>query len=155
MVSRLKRAGRFLRLPFRKKRLLLRTALLLGMIRLGLILLPFGRLQRFLARFADVDVEPATVDSHDFETTVWAVEAVGRTMPGASNCLTQALTGHVLLARNGYRTDLRIGAGKDPDGKFIAHAWLEKDGQVVLGRIGHKHDGYTPLEPFRKPELFH
>jgi hypothetical protein len=59
-----------------------------------------------------------------------------------------------MLNRKGYSTDLRIGAGRDDDGRFTAHAWLEKDGRIVLGQIGNQHDRYSPFPPLREPEPY-
>ncbi|HLY41341.1 MAG TPA: lasso peptide biosynthesis B2 protein [Terracidiphilus sp.] len=63
---------------------------------------------------------------------VWAIEAVGRRMPGAT-CLVKALAARSMLARCGYATDLRIGVSKDAAKRFIAHAWLEWRGSILLG----------------------
>ena len=33
----------------------------------------------------------------------------------------------------GYRPRLQLGVRRQPDGTVIAHAWVEKDGQVLIG----------------------
>ena len=38
---------------------------------------------------------------------------------------------------------LHIGAVKDEEGKFLAHAWVESEGRVVIG--GHELERYTRL----------
>ena len=71
------------------------------------------------------------VHPSDPRVVALAVERAGRQIPGA-RCLARALAGSVLLARHGYRTDLRIGVRR-PEGAFQAHAWLEYAGEVLVG----------------------
>src|SRR5277367_7074283 len=75
----------------------------------------------------------------------WAVRAASRFIPGASNCLVRALATQTLLGRFGYRSELRIGARKDPAGSFAAHAWLESAGAIVIGEFAL--GDYVPLVP--------
>jgi Transglutaminase-like superfamily len=59
--------------------------------------------------------------------------AVTRTlsvMPGDTRCLARSLVLTRLLARRGVHAKLVIGARAVPD--FLAHAWVEYDGQPVL-----------------------
>ncbi len=59
--------------------------------------------------------------------------AVARTlalMPGDTRCLARSLVLTRLLARRGIPAKLVIGARAAPD--FLAHAWVEYDGQPVL-----------------------
>ena len=73
--------------------------------------------------------------------TAWAVEAVAGSIPGAS-CLTQALAADVMLRRAGFTPQIRIGVAKDRH-TFEAHAWLELDGEVLVG--DHDLQRFTPL----------
>jgi hypothetical protein len=52
-------------------------------------------------------------------------------------CLPQALVGYLLCMRYGYRVRLRAGIVRRKDKEFLAHAWLEHDGEVVLGDLPH------------------
>jgi hypothetical protein len=56
-------------------------------------------------------------------------------MPGGAKCLARALTTQVLLNRQGYLPDLRIGVAKATAGQLEAHAWIEYQGQVVMGHL--------------------
>lgn len=59
--------------------------------------------------------------------------AVGRTLkfaPGDTRCLTRSLVLTQLLARRGIAAKLVIGARATPS--FLAHAWVEHEGQPVL-----------------------
>ena len=139
--------GRFLSLSTQEKALLVEAAALLMTIRLALGVLPFATLRRMLARLAAP--RPAVHGSDPDRAkagrlrAVWAVEAVGRYCPAIGTCLTQALAAHVLMGRTGHKSDLRIGVRRNADGKFVAHAWLEDDGTVLIG--GACHTGYIPM----------
>lgn len=61
----------------------------------------------------------------------WAVPAAAKRVPGA-NCLPRALAGSWMLAQAGLPSELRIGVAPE-DGTLLAHAWLEVDGEVLIG----------------------
>ncbi len=63
----------------------------------------------------------------------WAVNVVSARVLGDGTCLTQALTARQLLQVNGYPAELRIGVAKQADGKLAAHAWVESEGEIVIG----------------------
>lgn len=54
-----------------------------------------------------------------------------RYVPRAT-CLVQALAGYILFSKYGYNTIIKIGV-LNQDGVFEAHAWLEHEGNIVLG----------------------
>lgn len=132
---------KFLRLPVGERRLLAKAVLLLALIKPGLVLLPFRTVQRLLkgAVAAPIGVR----DQATAEQVVWAVEKAGRRMPRFTTCLTQALAVQFLLSRRGYPALLRIGVSKDKEGEFMAHAWIESKGEVLIG--GEELERYTPL----------
>jgi Transglutaminase-like superfamily len=70
------------------------------------------------------------------------VHCIQRALPFTwhSSCLTQALAGWIMLTRHGATSRVKIGVASPEQRGFMAHAWLECDGQVILGDIG--------LEPF-------
>jgi len=72
----------------------------------------------------------------------WAIHRAARLSPG-STCLVRALALHVMLARRGLASVLRIGAARAQDGDMEAHAWVEHAGQVLLG--GDGQDRYVAL----------
>lgn len=59
-----------------------------------------------------------------------AVARTLRLVPGDTRCLVRSLVLTRLLARRGVPTKLVIGARAAPD--FLAHAWVEYDGDPVL-----------------------
>jgi hypothetical protein len=79
----------------------------------------------------------------------WAVRGVSRYVPRAS-CLTQALATQILLARRGYSSRLRLGVLNHPRDGFAAHAWVEIEGEILVG--GHGAQRYRIL-PELSPHL--
>ncbi len=140
--------GRLARLAARsptERSLLLKAAVLIAVIRVGLSTLRFERLRLLLARLAVPGPagHPAHPADASVESVIWAVEAVGRHLPAIGTCLTQALAAHVLLARRGFPSNLRIGVARTANGTFEAHAWLERDGTILIG--GRASRRYTPM----------
>lgn len=141
----MKRLRKLIALTASDRHLLAKTALLLGMIRLGLWLLPFQTLRRLVVKMTQTTSELQKDDDLVFvNKVVWAVRVVSRRMPGKVKCLARALTTQVLLGRHGYQSQIRIGVAKGNQGQLEAHAWVESQGKVIIG--GLKDLGrYTPL----------
>lgn len=123
---------RFARLEARARLLLCQTALLLSAIKLGLALFSFQTLRRKLAQFSQKSISQTPVP---VETIVWAIEVASRYIPGGAQCLTRALAARVLLSRQGYASQLRIGVAKDEIGQLEAHAWVEREGRAIVGGL--------------------
>ena len=71
----------------------------------------------------------------------WVTRAA-RVLPGRYLCLPQALTAYIECSRFGLDSKLRVGVTRGADDRFEAHAWLEHEGEIVVG--------YLPnLEEFR------
>lgn len=108
--------------------LVLATLTCLGMWG-ALRLVSFRRLVRWTGTVSrERDVDRAVVDR-----VVRAVRAVGRHLFPARPCLPQALAARFLLARLGVPTDLRIGVRRAEEGELGAHAWLEREDEVLIG----------------------
>lgn len=75
------------------------------------------------------------------ERLSWAMRAMSRRLP-AFTCLAQALALQRLLSANGHRSELRIGVDRR-NSDFSAHAWLVRDGVVLIG--GDDCDRYRLL----------
>jgi hypothetical protein len=129
--------------------LLVRAFLIVGMIRLGLWLLPFRILRPLLARLTPDSTSSRDNDEPAAERVAWAVSAAAVYVPSAS-CLTQALAAQALLAQRGEPADLRIGVARDELLGITAHAWLESRGKVVIG--GQLLERYVPLSPLGERE---
>lgn len=139
----MERLRRFLRLPAGERRLLVKAALLLEAIKLGMRLLPFRTLRRLLAGAAHAPVGARRADHPSRERITWAVQAACRNTPGLKTCLARALATQLLLARHGYPALLHIGVVRGEQGQLQAHAWVETEGKVVIG--GAELERYAPL----------
>lgn len=118
----------FLKLSFDDKSILIKSFLLLWIVRIMLWILPFSVIQKILSRFTVISGESHTIP---LEKLTWAVAVMSRYVPKAT-CLTRALTGQILLAGENYKSNIKIGVSKG-EGNFEAHAWLESDNKIVLG----------------------
>lgn len=141
----MRRLRSFLALPPRERRLLIKAAFLLGMIRLGLRLLPFRVLLRLLNQAARTPIGLPDADHFSPDRIGWAVRTAGLYMLSVKPCLVEALAAQVLLARRGYPARLRLGVAAGERGKVRAHAWVETDGSVVIGGSPSELGRYTPL----------
>jgi hypothetical protein len=70
--------------------------------------------------------------------------------PVGSTCLSTALLAQAMLKRHGYDPGLRLGVRRDAHGAFAAHAWLEWEGQVIVGGPAAEIATYARL-----PEMEH
>ncbi|MFQ5849215.1 MAG: lasso peptide biosynthesis B2 protein, partial [Candidatus Binatia bacterium] len=140
---RMKRLHKFLHLPPTERWLLVKAALLLGAIRMGLWLLPFQTLKHLLACVSQASKGLHRANRPSADRIVWAVMAARRYVLRARPCLTQALAVQVLLKRRGYPAHLRIGVARTGTGQLRAHAWVESQDRVVLG--GGEISRYTAL----------
>lgn len=121
-----------------ERRLLLQTALVVAFSRVGLFVLPFGRLKDYLAgRASNHPIREDIPIAH----LVWAVRTAAIYIPRAT-CLTQVLAAKYQLERSGRRSRIHIGVASD-NGRFLAHAWLECEGKTILG--GGVADRYAHL----------
>lgn len=123
---------RLLLLPYKEKKLLIQSLLLILAVRVGLWILPFSLLDRWLS-----GSDPENDRIADWATirrVVRSVRLCSRFVPYAT-CLTQAMVTRVLLRLRGQPSDLKIGVEKDQNEKFGAHAWIEVDGRIVIGKL--------------------
>lgn len=88
--------------------------------------MPFTRIQRSIKPVSPVK------SNIPISKLSWSVNVASQYVPKAT-CLTRALTGHTLLSKHGYPSRIKIGVGKSVEGEFEAHAWLEYEGEVVVG----------------------
>lgn len=138
----MKRFVKFWNLPAMERRLLISALFCLAAIRIGLWMLP---LQQLLKRLETLKVSKTcrVLDSPSPARIAWAVRIVGRYLPGGGNCLVQSLAVQAMLGRRGYLAHLRIGVAKDEGGRLKAHAWVECEGNIVIGSRGASQ--YTPF----------
>ena len=134
---------KFLYLSWKDRYFLVKSALLLGMIRLGLRLLPFKTLRRFLAKMTRSITRLQGAEQIPIDKVIWAVTLASRYVP-KTTCLTQAMVVQMLLVRRGHPAHLRIGVARGEARQFEAHAWVECQGKIVIGG-SRDSTGYAPL----------
>lgn len=119
--------------------ILVKAAVLLILIRIGLRLLNFCTLRRLLAKIA----RPRQSQQISVYKIIWAITMVSPHIPGVK-CLARALAAQVMLSQQDYPNQLRIGVG-NRQGQFIAHAWVEHRGRTVIGGIGNMSKHYNVM----------
>lgn len=122
--------------------LLLIAAVTLVVVRITLWVVPSRRILHALQRRATSTSARRRASTVAAPEVVRAVERASRLVPRAT-CLTQALSARFLLARFGHPSLLRLGVARGDSGAFRAHAWLEWQGEVLIGRGGRRN--LTPL----------
>ena len=122
--------------------LLATAGTLLVASRLGLRLAHPGTVSRALAWLARAG--PPYRAAPESDRIGWAVRVWAHSLPGAGTCLANALAAEAMLASYGHGPELRIGVTKD-DGALSAHAWVERDGEVVIGDL-EDLGRYRPFE---------
>jgi hypothetical protein len=142
-----KRWLKLLKLPRSQLRALTTAFILLSLVRLGLWLIPFQRLYDWLKQrsqaTAGTRVMPSSTD-RPVRLVTWAVETSSEYMLGQPKCLAKALCVFFLLRRRGIDPVLRLGVMKEENSRLAAHAWIEVQGQVVIGALPNLTE-YVPL----------
>lgn len=148
----MERLRKFLLLPNSERWLLVKVTILLSATSVGLRLLPFRTIYRLMG-----STRPSNKQRLDPDTDIAQISAVvnkaGQYFLGKDSCFPQALTGEMLLRRNGHDAKLRIGVVKESDGSLRAHAWVENEGEVVIGGPILHVEKYTPLPELDKNKL--
>jgi len=121
--------------------------MMLAAVRIGLWLAPFRLMRRFPGDRRAHRTRKTHPSAPAARERIRAIEAAADYIPGAT-CLVKALAAQALLGRAGCESTLRIGVLLLGDGKLKAHAWLEHDGQTILGGNVPGIDDFKPL-----PEL--
>lgn len=117
------------------KKLFLQAYISISLIRLGLYILPFHRLQYLIfkaerLKFVSMMIPDATV-----RAIALSVERSARYSMGNPMCLAKALTTVVLMSIYGFPYQINIGVAKDESNNLEAHAWVESDGKIVVGYL--------------------
>ena len=137
--------SKFLRLPFREKRGLVESFSLMLIFRAGLHLLPFRTLCRWLKRIETPGGPPLSRERDKVAAIARSIGRANKLLGWRDDCLPQALTACLLMKRQGLAANLRIGVKNGSDGQLRAHAWVEHNGDIVVGGIGPNLQSYTPL----------
>lgn len=145
-AGRTQRARRFLGRPLRDQAFVLKSLGVVLAVRVALSTIGYRRLKTVLPTTpaAGAAPEAGSPPPRAVARVAWAVTLASRFVPRAT-CLTQALAGQVLLAREGYPSTIRVGARQSEAGEFLAHAWLLCGPTVVLGGLAGDLDRFAPL----------
>jgi len=100
--------------------------------------------QRFPEGASRGNLSSTTTAAERSRLTARMVNAVTRHFWRGSTCLEKSLALWWLLARQGIASHLRIGARKI-DGKFEAHAWIDRHG-VAVGEPEDVHQHYAVFD---------
>ena len=114
--------------------MLLHAGILTVLVRTGLSVGSLKQVTRGLRRTARGLPQWATSTPTYRKRAAWAARVVGRRLLPERPCLTQALVLQYLLLRRGDNSaQLHIGVANREEGEFRAHAWVERDGDVLIG----------------------
>lgn len=135
--------------------LVLQAAFWFAVVELGLHIFQFRVLVDFLRRQERAFNHRAfSQQSSSAQRAAYCVELVSRLHPLHPTCLKKALVLYALLTRKGYDARLFIGAAKtnrETGSKLDCHAWLQFQGQVILGGQGHeRYAALCSLGPFER-----
>ncbi|WP_192812698.1 lasso peptide biosynthesis B2 protein [Methanobacterium formicicum] len=125
----------FKNLNSQDKKLVLKTFFLNYYVRLIVWIFPFQKVREITGNMG----KRHNNGKINFHKLIWAVNVTSHFVI-RSTCLTNALTGQILLQQHGYKPRLLIGVIYNEE--FEAHAWLEYDKKVVLGK---SEKDFTPL----------
>jgi hypothetical protein len=146
-MSRLSWALRRLsRTSWQERRLLAEAVALVPIVHQLQQRLPFTRWRRVLERHAP---DGLWGDRASPAQVAWAVKVAADYLPGEYKCLPRAYAAHVLLAHHGHRSEVRVGVARDPQGKVEAHAWVECQGNTVIGEVENM-ERFVRLPDFSK-----
>ena len=134
----MKKLLRFLFLPYQEKKLLSQSLFLLIAIRLSLWVFPFRWLNDWLSNSGSANLSSQPTDQIVIGKVTRSVRCCSRYVPRAS-CLTQALATQTLLRLKGLDSQLRFGVDKDENEKLVAHAWVESNGKIIIGKSADMH----------------
>jgi hypothetical protein len=131
---------KLLALPAARRSLVCEAAMAVAAARFLLLLFPLRRVRPLMAAVAR-----RRANSNRFATAgdvAWALLAVTRRFSGT--CLANAVAAQTLLMKYGYPCTMRVGAALK-EGHFAAHAWVERDGEIVVGGPRSVIADYAPF----------
>ena len=133
-----------MRLSRADRRAVIEAATVCAVTKLLLTTMPYRIVDSLTAEISrGADHRSIESNREEIDRIIRAVNAAGKFIPGAKNCLVRAISAKVILGRRGYSTNLRFGVKKEEGGTLGAHAWLEGEGRVVIGAF--EAGLYVPL----------
>ena len=131
MKSLKKYLARWRELSGNEKVTFFRAAVCLVIIKISLEILPFSTFRKVFYWFCKSGITHEA-PTQKIDTTVWAVDTAANLLPISLLCLPRALATKYLLREIPSLT-LEIGVEINPSKAFEAHAWVEKNGSIIIG----------------------
>jgi hypothetical protein len=139
---------KLLQLSSNDRRMLVSAFWMLAAFRFGLVLFSFDKIRGFLTKLLPDKLDPIEEfifrNQQIISRVVWAVNASNRYLPISTNCFPRALATHVLLRRRSIPSEIQIGVAHSVEGTLEAHAWVEYQGQIVIGKVENL-ERFVPL----------
>lgn len=124
----------------KQKRLWLKAAFILSVIGVSLRLMSFSRFKKLYFNLSNrFPAKPAS--ESDIVDIVWSVESAAHILPMRLLCLPQSLAVKYLLGSSDGIV-MHIGFNNDASKGFEFHAWVEKHGKTIIGKLPTR---YQPL----------
>lgn len=138
--------GKFAHLSRAQQREVIEASVICAAARVLLATMSYRAVDALTNRVARRAVHRSTgSNSTDIDRLVYAINAAGRFVPGARNCLVRAISAKAMLGMRGCASQIHFGVAREADSELGAHAWLESGGRVVIG--GFENGRYAPLLP--------
>lgn len=109
----------------------LQAGFTLVLIKMGLSILQFSTFRKLFYRISKSETKK-DLNPQQISEVVWAVNTAANVIPLELVCLPRALATKYLL-RKVPSLSLEIGIEINPDKAFEAHAWVEKEGEIIIG----------------------
>lgn len=135
---------KYISLSSQSRTLLIQAFLWLSLIHVGLRVIPLRHLHSVVKWAIANATHQKPSDEIQIENIIWAIETATSYVPGHPKCLARALSTKILMHQYGYPCNLQVGVAKDRNAGLSAHAWIEHDGQVLIGG-GRDLASFTPL----------
>jgi hypothetical protein len=129
----------FVRLPVRRKLLLLEAAIALAIGRLMLFLLSFRRIAAWMGSTMGESPADMTPPQQDAAAEIgWAVRVMANRLPWQNVCFPQALAALWMLKWRRIPATVYFGVMFGEDRTLAAHAWVRSGRQLLTGANGHE-----------------
>jgi Transglutaminase-like superfamily len=124
-------------LSLSQRRWLWQSAPALLAIKTALTILPYPTFRKLFGKLIESGRrQPASEQT--LHEVAQAIEILSARWPWRAVCLPQALTYKYIL-RNDASLLLKIGVNRSSIGEFQAHAWVEKDGKLLIGKTAETY----------------
>jgi hypothetical protein len=126
-----------------EKRYFCEAYIILGLMRAGILFLPFKWLTRTLELKQNI-TETSHLIPAEMRTSILignAIQRAAKYTPWESACLAQALTAQKMLQRRSIPGVFYLGVRKNVtiQEKMKAHAWSQYGETILTGKTGHKN----------------